>query len=707
MLPLALASFARAQEEAVPLPEDGATIGNIGGAAGGANTGAIGLEDTVGDEAGGGTVGGGTVGGGTVGAATARTAAGGGAGGEALDWTTYKGDPQRTSARAVALPLPLSLMWRHSATDEAGTATPPLVVGPEGARRIFFAAGPNTYCIDGETGSTLWRSKVLARPVSAPLLYVRNAPGQPEGMIVAVTSGGQISALRANDGGQIWTAEARAPIPLAAPTIVSTPRGERLVVALATGQLIAYTLEGTLDTQWRIDALNPLSRVSPNATPALSVDGTRLFLPAQDQKLYCINVATAKVEYSVALGGASNSSPLVLGDQVVVAAGETVTGYRVRTGDPIWRVNTGGRQISASPAGLMDAQGRPVIYIGARNGVFFAIEGTKGQVLWKVNLGEAVTGTAAIATNAVVVGTSRGVVFALNPADGTTVWQYRLRTERPIAQPGFGAGGRGGRRGGGEGGEGFGGDGQGGGGGGQGFGGRGGFAATAATQVYGVTAPPVIAGGQAYLMGDNVAVYCFDTQPFDSAPPRVVEPGISVPSAEGTLATLAVQENRPQVIPGKASIYFAAQIDDAGSGLDPTSLRALWNNTALPADRVQYSPGTSVLTVVLNERDAAGAATNLADGTYTLALNGRDYAGNALTYTARVQVDNAAPPPSAQQPRRRRRRQNNGEGNGEGNNFPGGEGFPGGQGFPGGGGGGFPGGGGGGFPGGGFPQNGP
>ena len=679
------------------------------------------------------------------------------------DWTTYKGDSQRTSGRNIALPLPLNLLWRHSATVETGTASAPVVVGSGAERRIFFSAGTTVFCIDGSTGSSLWQSKVLTRPVTAPLLYVPGAAGA-DGMIVAVTSGGQISALRTGDGGQIWTASAGSPIPNAAPVVARTANGDRLIVALATGQLVAYTLEGTVDPRWRIEALNPQGRVAPNATPALSQDGTRLFIPAQDQKLYVVDVTKGKVDFAISLPGASTSSPMVLGDQVVATSGESVVGYRVRTGDPIWRVNLGG-QVPASPAGMIDAAGRPVVYIGARNNMFYAIDATKGgKVLWKRDLGESVSGTASITSNAVVVGTSRGVVFALKPEDGSILWQYRLRTERtPTPTGGAGRGGagfgRGGAGGAGFGGAGFGGAGFGGEGGGGGYGGGyggggggyggggygggrdgggrgngrggggrggGGRDTPVAPTVYGVSAPPVIVDGQAYVMGDNVAIYCFDTQPFDSAPPRVVEPSVSVPSQEGALAALLLDENRPQRVPGKAPMYFAAQIDDTGSGLDPKSLQAQLNDTPISTDRVTYSPGTGVLTLVLNQKDAGGAGTNLPDGTYTLTVSGKDYAGNAMRYTGRVQVDNTAPPPSSQQRPNRRRRRGGGGPDG-GNGFPGGpdggNGFPGGPdggtGFPGGPGGtGFPGGpdggdggefpGGGGFPdGGGFPPVGP
>jgi outer membrane protein assembly factor BamB len=590
------------------------------------------------------------------------------------DWTTFKGDAQRTGARAVAVALPLNLLWRHSTTADPNTATSPLVTGERGSRRVYFAAGATVFCVDGETGAQVWKSQVLTRPVTAPLSYVQSDKGD---MVIAVTSGGQLSALRVADGGQVWTADARSPVQAAAPVLVQTPGGPRIVVGVAIGQMLAYTLDGALDPDWKVQ----LGRTgaAPTSTPALSADGTRLYLTGQDQKLYSIDVTKGQVEYTVQLPTASFSSPMVIGEQIVVTAGEIVAGYRQRTGDPIWRVNTGGRQISASPSGTIGPNGQPIVYVGARNGVFFSIDASNGNVIWKRELGESVTGTASLASNAIFVGTGRGVLYALNPTDGSSLWQYRLNTERQVTAPNPRLNNRGGRTAGGAGSfRGAGGRGA--------AGGRFGRIAPTTTQTFGVSSPPVIVGGQAYLLADNVALYCFDNQAFDAAPPRVVEPSMSVPGREGGLVTRLIDANRPLLIPGKAPVYFAAKLDDNGSGIDPASVQVQLNNEALPAERASYSAGTGVLTVTLNPAGAGGAGVNLPDGNHSVIVNARDYSGNALRYSGRFTVDNATPPPTNQQQQRRRGFGGRGAGGGGGSAGGGYPGAGGGSGYPGGGG---------------------
>jgi outer membrane protein assembly factor BamB len=571
---------------------------------------------------------------------------------DANTWLTVKGDIQRTSARNVTLPLPLNLKWRHTTEGEPGSATAPIVTGSEGARRIYFAAGSNVYCISGETGEQLWKSAVLTRPVTAPISLLSG--GDAGDMILAITSNGRISALRTTDGGQIWEADARSPVQAAAPVLVNTSRGERIVVAIAMGRLLAFTREGAIDPNWEVK----LGRLgaAPTSTPALTADGRYLFLTAQDQKLYCIDVNRGAIVYTVQLSTTALSSPMVLGDQVVVAAGQVVSGYHVRTGELAWRTNTEARQITASPSGTM-AGGAPVVYIGGKNGLFYAIDATKGNVLWKTDLGASITGTATVLNNAILTGTQGGVMYALKPEDGNVLWQYRLHTERQVTERPVNVRNR---RGGGR------------------FGGGRFAMRNTVTRVYPVTAAPAIVGDQAFVLGDNAAVYAFDATPFDAAPPRALEPSLSVPAREGGLYTALLSGGRPLVVPGKAPAYLAVQLDDAGSGIDPNSIRVTANGEELPKERVVFQAASGVLTATLNAPQEGNVAVNLPDGAFAVTVIARDYAGNSMNYSGRFTVDNSVQPPTDQEQRRRRRRRQNPEG--EGGGFPDG-GFPQGE-FP-------------------------
>ena len=208
----------------------------------------------------------------------------------ANDWTVFKGDQQRSGARAVSLQLPLNLLWRHSAEEAPNPSAAPIVAGTSQDRRVYFAAGATVYCLNAQTGARIWKSQVLTRAVTAPLGFASGPQGD---MILAVTSGGQMSALRTSDGGQIWLADAKAPVQSGAPMVIETPKGPRIVVGISLGRLLAFTMDGALDPTWEVRIGQ--TGTAPTSTPALSVDGTRLFVCAQDQRLYCIDVKKASV----------------------------------------------------------------------------------------------------------------------------------------------------------------------------------------------------------------------------------------------------------------------------------------------------------------------------------------------------------------------------------------------------------------------------
>ncbi|HEX8237275.1 MAG TPA: PQQ-binding-like beta-propeller repeat protein [Abditibacteriaceae bacterium] len=634
-------------------------------------------------------------------------------------WATFKGDLQRTGSSATPLPLPLNLTWRHTvdlaqyAVPDANT-TSPLVVGPRSARRVYFAVGRQVLCVDGQTGEKLWQQpRILEGRVRAPLTLLSG--GDAGDLILAAGENGDLNALQTTDGSAVWTVNMGSPV-VDAPVIVNTAGGERILVALATGQLRAYTRAGTLDEKWNV----PLGRVgaTPLSSPVLSTDGKRIFITASDQNLYAINLMTAKIDYTTLLPGPPAETPALLGDRIVVAAGETVVAVQQRTGTIAWSAPGNGRVMN-SPSGRAAPNGRGVVYVGSDKGTLSALDLQKGTQLWQADLGAAVTGSPLVLPNAILVGTRNGLFYAVKPETGDITWRYRLHTEREIEvevrtprtgpgaqnRPRGNVGGQGGA--GGQGGFGRRGNNQmapggrfpGGGFPGGGFGG-GRFRSNIETRIFGVSSAPAVAGNQVFLLADNAALYAFEATPFDADPPRVVEPSVTVRSEEKTDFAQLMDAGRPLRLPGRAPVYFAAQIEDRGSGVDPSSIKVTMNNRELAAESFYYLPATGVLTVALAEYKG-GTANNLPDGVVTIGVQARDYRGNPLNYTGNFEVDNDLPQPNDPNaligiPGARR-------------GFPGGPGgFPGGPGgFPGGPGG-FPGGPGG-FPNGpgGFPGGGP
>jgi outer membrane protein assembly factor BamB len=561
-------------------------------------------------------------------------------------WTMWKGDPQRTGTSEATYMLPLNLMWRHS-TEEAGSPRglyPPLIVGPAGDRRAYFVAGRTLFCVNAQNGNLIWKSQEKDIPGSqgAPLTLL---PSQNGDVILVLTSKGELLAFRTSDGGRAWEGKAPGSVQGGAPTLAQTPNGERILVFTTTGRVVGFTREGDIDSKYGYDLGRRNTAIT--ATPAISPDGTKMFFPTTDKKFYVFNIADGKEIYNTPIGGTSFESPLLLGDKVVIAVGEEVRAYNQRTGQPVWSFRTKGRVLT-SPVGRLTNGGQGRVYAGTERGQLYAIDLNNGRALWPEGIELARgrrLGNITLLEDMIVVGGKNDVLYALNPNDGRILWQYRMETQRVIepvadnqvmADQGGGFGGEGGAPPGG----------------GRGEGGEGGPAPGAdpvGPQIltYGVSAPPVAVDGQLFVLGDNAALYAFESTPFDAVPPYAAQPSLALMSAEKTFEAFALDPDEPLVVPGTGPLAFGVTLTDPGSGIVPESIKVLVNAQAVPPDpkRMSYNPGEGVLSVNLIE-NKPGQRPVLADGVYTIAVSAQDYRGNEMNYIGTFTVDRNAPAPT-------------------------------------------------------------
>jgi outer membrane protein assembly factor BamB len=586
---------------------------------------------------------------------------------DGTSWLIYKGNAQRTGVANVKLGGVPNLMWRYS-SDIAPREydTMPLVVGPASQRRIYFGVDKFVICLDAQTGAQVWRSKALQRPITSPIALTSSAAGD---LILAVTSSGQLNALRTSDGGQAWQVASAAPVQRIAPVQIKTPGGDRIILALATGKLVAFTLDGQSDPAWQV-TLGSFS-ATPTATPAISTDGTLLYIPTQDKKLYVVDIAGAKVSYPINLDTAAFTSPLILGNRLVLVTGTTLQSLKLATGQNQWRFDEKSDLSAAS--GVTTGKGEEgTVYLGARNGKFYAVNLASGAITWQTNLGDAVTGVPTVLQDMVLVGTRNGLLFGLAPDSGKVLWRYRLHTQRTTGGRDRGDDGGGGRRRGPRGdaagvaptsgGDGFGNPGFGNPGdapnsGGPGTG-RGGDASDnnapiVRVMTYGVSSMPAVVGDSVYVLGDNAALYAFSTQPFDADPPQLVNPLLSIPNSAGKQTLMRLDADKSLLVPGRAPIQFVAELDDAGSGVDPDSIRVSLNKQELPKGAItSFSDVTGRLIVSLIEAKGRVSA-NLEDGLFNIIVNARDYRGNETNFSGNFLVDNTVTAPAAAPPRAR------------------------------------------------------
>ena len=552
-------------------------------------------------------------------------------------WTTFKGDQQRTGMTTANVKLPLSLQWRHSSIGPARTyTTAPLVIGAPGDQRVVFASGGVVYATDVNTGAQVWKTPDSTSNIVVPPTLLSTDGGD---LILALRSSGTLAAFKTADGGRAWEVDCGSLATEAGPIVVETNKGTRIICALNNGRMVAVDLEGKIDASWKMQ----IGQVGTSAASSmtLSRDGSRMFILGSDAQLYIINVREARILYSLPQASRSGVTPIASGDVVYTANARRVAAWRISDGNAAWTL-TPGSEVIGSPAlksGTGGGQTGSTLFFGTRDGQFIAVDALTGKINWQKKLVDdiSVTGSPLVLASMVVVGTVAGTLVGFDPNNGDIVWQYRLQTERVLdLNPRRGRSRNSGR---GRGAPGGGGD----------FGGgiNGTANAEAEKRSYGVSSAPAAIDNKLFVLGDNAALYAFTSQGFDADPPRVIEPSIAVNATDRQLLALLLSPDatKQQIVPGAGPFYFAAQIDDVGSGVDPSSITVSINDNPIEAERVLYSRGSGILTVTLV--DPAKAEPALTDGLKKVVITAKDYAGNAMNFGTNFLVDNTTPPPAA------------------------------------------------------------
>ena len=559
-------------------------------------------------------------------------------------WTAFKGDAQRTGATTANVTVPLTLQWRYSSVGSARSySTAPLVIGAPGSQRVVFASDGVVYATDVNTGASVWKSPQIQSSITVPLALLSTDDGD---LILALQNSGRLAAFKTANGARAWEVDCGALSTESGPIVVETRKGTRVICALNTGKLVAVDPSGNLDPEWKLQ----IGQVGTSAASsmALSRDGAQLFILGSDARLYIINVREARITYSIPLTSRSGVTPIVSGDTVFTANSRRVAAWRIGDGSAAWTL-TPGAEVLGSPALKVGENGGltgATLFFGTRDGQFMAVNALDGKVRWQKKLLDnvSVTGSPIVLPNAVVVGTAAGTLIGFAPDSGDIIWQYRLQTERVrdlTPKPERGGRRGGGRRGGGRGGDDF-------GGGGGDFPGGGGLTGGATRveekRTYGVSSAPSAIDQKLFVLGDDAALYGFTSQSFDADPPRVVDPSISVNATDRQLLPLLLTSETPQIVPGVGPFYFAAQIDDVGSGVDPDSIVVTVNDKPLDAARVFFGRASSVLTVTLVDTQKGDPA--LEDGLKKIGIIAKDYAGNTLNFSTSFSVDNTVPAPA-------------------------------------------------------------
>jgi outer membrane protein assembly factor BamB len=222
-----------------------------------------------------------------------------------------------------------------------------------GARAYFPIEGDRLAAYDLEDGTLLWLASA----------HATSQPAVGDGLVFLVEPE-QLTALSEETGVAVWQLPFAED--LSAPLVWDNGW---LIGAAQSGTIFAFrATDGTLIWRQSIGA-------DVHAPPALAAD--RVYVPASDNRVIALDVATGKQLWERRLGGAPNEV-LALDDRLYMGSNDNYF-YCVsaRNGEIMWRWATGG-----DVAGMPVVNGRQVYFVSFDN-ILRALDRFSGSQRWK------------------------------------------------------------------------------------------------------------------------------------------------------------------------------------------------------------------------------------------------------------------------------------------------------------------------------------
>ena len=258
------------------------------------------------------------------------------------------------AARAAAFAPPFfPAELRRSVALEAGPAAPVVASG----RRVFLALrSAALVAVDVDAGKFAWRAPLAS--AHAPALV-------GDRLIVATTD--TLEALTVADGQSVW----RMPLP-ASPAAPPLAQGELAVVALATGDVLAVSVEDGA-RRWQASLGAP-------AANAAAGDVRTLYFAVEDG-VVALGASDGRRQWTQRVGARPTGLSLS-GDRLYVGSLDNFFyGLDPATGRVRWRWRTGG---DIAGAAVADAER---VYFSSLDNLLRALDRNSGVQRWKLGLG--------------------------------------------------------------------------------------------------------------------------------------------------------------------------------------------------------------------------------------------------------------------------------------------------------------------------------
>ena len=344
-----------------------------------------------------------------------------------VDWPLFGRVPERTHylpTEKRLLDPPLRQAWQVN--THGLIEFPPAVAN--GVAYVTNKFG-NTIAIQLSDRKILWRRAPDPRDRGRPTDVT--APVYHQGKVILAYLDGDLIALDADDGRQVWKRNLHAHLessPMAVGGTLYLGDDEHQVLALsaADGKQL-----------WRFD--------SPGAIKASpSYHDGRLYVADYEGGVYCLDADSGKPIWRtnttrVAPFGEGGffSSPAIGFGQVFAGRDDgTVYGFDEKTGKVTWSFQTGA-PLYGSPVVAQVPGTAPTVYIGAENGRLYALDADHGEELWHYDVGGAIPGTATVIGHTVYASSFKtGKTIGIDTATHRKTFEMKQAGYTPVVSDG-------------------------------------------------------------------------------------------------------------------------------------------------------------------------------------------------------------------------------------------------------------------------------
>jgi eukaryotic-like serine/threonine-protein kinase len=280
-------------------------------------------------------------------------------------------------------------------------------------QRVFVGAlDGKLHCFNARSGQTMWAYQGGGMFKGSPCFYA--------GRLYVGNVDNRIRCIDARNGALLWNYYNPRDCD-SSPCVV----GGKLYIGGEDGRLKCFDPE-TGDLHWQL-ALGEGKSAPPGSggiesSPAVA-DG-EVYVGHYDGYLLCADAQTGTQKWRARTGADTDSSPVIVGDRVYIAA-QTESPYlrcfdRSDKGALVWEfANT--RGYWATPA-VLDNR----VYIGGHDNVMYCLDASTGAVIWTYKAGGPIWSSACVVDGKVLFGSHDPWFYMLDARTGQLIWRYEM-----------------------------------------------------------------------------------------------------------------------------------------------------------------------------------------------------------------------------------------------------------------------------------------